>query len=166
MIGDLFWNAATSTPALMIVGVIGASAFVVAHMPAVVERLLPQLVPYAKAALIVQVIAFADLMLCVGYRIADERTELRNARFELSWKQSELEQQRQSAEQAAKLASDNKERADALQSQVDDYVEKLSKTPVAADCAFDDDDIRSLRTLGSAQRSVGHDPKGLRKPRR
>lgn len=163
MISDMFWDLATSDVSLAIMAALLLAAFVIGHVP-LIGRLIPQSDPYIEAAKLAAPLLAAALFISIGYRIADERADLRNAKFELQWKDNQLKQQAQTAQDAQTLADQATQRADTLQSKVDEYAEELAKQPVAA-CALSADDIAGLRKLWGtqgAQRSVGP---GLRKSR-
>jgi hypothetical protein len=56
MMGDLFWDLATSYAVLVIIALVLVAAFVVAHVPVLVERFFPAIAPYVAVAALVQVL--------------------------------------------------------------------------------------------------------------
>ena len=163
MIDDWIWDLATSTTALSIVAAILIASLIVSHLP--LMKMIPAVAPYVILAGFVAYLALADLGLCIGFRIADERAETQRLKIELAWHKNELEQQKATAEDAARIASEKSVEADELKSKVDDYEATLSKQPVGA-CALDDADVGGLRAFRPARKHQRSDPKGLRGLRR
>lgn len=161
MLTDMFWNVATSTPVLLIIGLILIAAFLVSHVPALVQRLVPAIAPYTAAAALVQVLAAALLFFLIGFRIADEREATKRLKFELAWSDSQLEQQKATAADAERLAKEKSAEADELKARVSDYETTLAKQPVGA-CALDDADIGGLQSLRHAGKNHRADPPRLR----
>ncbi|OKO70393.1 hypothetical protein AC629_40425 [Bradyrhizobium sp. NAS80.1] len=163
----MFWAIATSDVALIAVGALFVTCLVVGHLP-LIGRLLPAVEPYTVAASLLAYLLLAQLALAIGFRAADERAEVARLTMELNWHQFQLEQQKVAAAFAEQKADENRERAATLQEEVNDYADRLSKQPPPPACAFDDDDVRSLRALGGASgRPAGpRDLTRLRKPRR
>lgn len=159
MLADLFWNFATSSMAMMIVAAILIAALIVSHLP--LMKLIPAVAPYVILAGFVAYLALADLALCVGFRIADERAETQRLKIEMAWRENELEQQKATAEDAARIAKEKSAEADELKTKVDDYEATLAKQPVGA-CALDDADVGGLRAFRPAGKHQRSDPKGLR----
>lgn len=144
MITDMFWNVATSTTALAIVGLILLVAMVVAHVPFLSS--IPAVAPYVALAGVVAYLALIDLSLCIGFRISDERAENQKLKVELAWHENELEQQKATAEDAERIAKEKSAEADELKARVNDYEATLAKQPVGT-CALDDADIGGLQSL-------------------
>lgn len=161
MITDWLWNLATSSLVLGALAVLTLVAFVVAHVPALVTRLVPGSAPYTVLAHLVQLIAFALLMFLLGFRVADEREHTRRLQSELAWQHNELEQQKASAEDAARLRDQKTAEAEALQTRVENYEAQLAMQPIGT-CALDDADITGLRALGGAGKNLDRDPARLR----
>lgn len=158
---DLFWNVATSTPVLTSLAAIFVAAFLVAHVPVIVERLLPAIEPYDRAALAIQIAAAASLFFLIGFRAADERAETRSLKNDLAWHENELEQQKATAEDAERIAREKAAEAEALKAKVEDYEATLAKQPVGT-CALDDTDIGGLRSLRRAGQNQSANPARLR----
>jgi hypothetical protein len=158
MMGDLFWDVATSGAVLLAIGAIAIAAFVVAHVPFI--RAIPAVAPYAVTASLVQVVAAGLLMFLVGFRIADERAETKQLKGELAWQTNQIAQQKASAEDAARLAEQKANEAEALKAKVDDYEATLAKQPIGT-CALDDRDLGGLRALRARQHGRA-DPARLR----
>ncbi|MES5483561.1 hypothetical protein QMZ05_12455 [Bradyrhizobium sp. INPA03-11B] len=146
MITDLFWDMATSTISLGVLAAIAALAFLIAHVPAIVERLFPSLEPFTRAAALIHVAAAAALMLFIGYRIADERAETRRLKNDLAWHEQQLEQQTATAEDAERLKQEADEKAAQAKGELDDFRKKYGDDPAKA-CAFTPDDLERLRKL-------------------
>lgn len=125
-------------------GAIFVAALAVAHVP-LINR-IPQVAPYVLVAGLVAYLALADLALCLGYRIADERAALRQLKIDLAWSKNQLAQQKATAEDKERLAAEKAAEADELKAKVDDYEKTLSSRPVG-DCALDDVDLDGLRSL-------------------
>jgi hypothetical protein len=161
MITDIFWNVATSTPALLIVGTIFVAAFVLAHVPLLSK--IPQVAPYVLLAAAIAYLALADLALCIGFRISDERAETRRLKVDLAWRDNEIAQQKASAADAERIAAAKSAEAEVLKAKVDDYEAKLATQPIG-DCALDDADLDGLRAFRPAGKHKRSDPARLRGP--
>jgi hypothetical protein len=159
VIADLFWDAVTSTTALMIVAAVLIAALIVSHLP--LMKMIPSVAPYIILAGFVSYLALADLALCIGFRISDERAETQRLKIELAWRENELEQQKATAEDAARIAKEKSAEADELKTKVDDYEATLAKQPVGT-CALDDADVGGLRAFRATAKHQRADPKGLR----
>lgn len=165
MMGDFFWDTATSYPVLGALAALAIATFLVAHVPAIAERLFPAIVPYTRAAALVQVLAASLLFFLIGFRIADERAETKQLKNELAWSDNQLQQQKATAEDAERIAGEKAAEAESLKAKVEDYEATLAKQPVGT-CALDDvdlDGLRSFRPPGKHQRS---NPPRLRGPGR
>lgn len=160
MITDIFWNVATSTTALLIVGLIFLAAFAFAHVP-LISKLIPQVAPYVLLAAVIAYVALAVLSLCIGFRISDERAETRRLKIELAFQKNQLAQQKASAEDAERIAKEKSAEADALKAKVDDYEATLATQPIGA-CALDDADLDGLRAFRPAGKHKHSDPARLR----
>ncbi|UPJ43946.1 hypothetical protein IVB40_07710 [Bradyrhizobium sp. 40] len=160
MTSGLFWDLATSDVALAIVAVILIASFVVSRVPFV--SMIPAIAPYVVLAGFVTYLALAGLMLCVGYRLSDERAALRQLKIDLDWSESQLEQQKATAEDKAQLAKEKAAEAEDLKGKVDGYEQRLAAQPVG-DCGLDDGDLDGLRALrGRAKQPDGRHPSRLR----
>jgi hypothetical protein len=151
MMTDLFWNAATSTVTLSLVGLVLLAAFLVAHVPGIVERVWPQAYVYAKAAALVQVLAAALLFFLVGFRVADERAETRQLKNDLTFKEIQIENSEATAKEAERLKAEAEAKADEAKEKLDDFRKRFGDRPEAV-CAFNADDLERLRALGRAKR--------------
>lgn len=148
MMTDLFWNAATSTPALGLIGLVLVAAFVIAHVP-FVEKVWPEAYAYSKAAALVQLIAAAALFFLLGFRIADEREETRRLKNDLAFKEMQIEDAEATAKDAEKLKQEADAKAAEAKGMLDDFRAKYGDDPAAA-CAFTPDDLERLRNLRRA----------------
>lgn len=143
-LADLFWTIATSNVVILALGIIALAAVLVTHLPLV--RFIPTIDDYLRIAGLIGYVALSLFFLFVGHRLADERTETRRLQTELRWSESQLEQQKATADEAARLKDEAEKAAGALQQKVDTYEAELAKRP-AGDCALDADDLRRLRDL-------------------
>jgi hypothetical protein len=129
IIGDLsasiFWDIATSAPVLMAIAMVGVVAFVAAHLPTIAERLFPFLIPYFRAALLVQVLAFFALAFLLGFRVADDRAETEKLKNELAWSEFQLEEQKAAADSAHELKQKAEAEAADAKGKFDEYREKF-----------------------------------------
>ncbi|MFT4115411.1 hypothetical protein [Bradyrhizobium sp.] len=158
----LFWDLATSDVALAIVATILVASFVVSRLPFV--SMIPAVAPYVALAGFVTYLALAGLMLCVGYRLSDERAAMRQIKVELAWRENELEQQKATAEDKERLANEKAAEAEELKGKVDEYEQRLATQPVG-DCGLDDGDLAGLRALrGRAKHPDGRHSPRLRGP--
>jgi hypothetical protein len=149
--GDAFWDFATSYPVMVIIGLIAVAAFVVGHVPAIVERVFPALVPFTRSALLVQIAAAAVLMFLVGFRVADGRAEIANMKNDIAWKDFQLDQLKQTADEAHVL----KEQADARASEAKGLLnEWRTKHGDKPDGAFTPDDLIWLRNVQARRASA------------
>lgn len=149
MMTDIFWNAATSTPTLGLIGLVLAAAFVIAHVP-LVERFWPQAYAYTRAAALVQVLAAALLFFLLGFRIADEREETRRLKNDLVFKEMQIEDAEATAKDAEKLKQEADAKAAEAKGMLDDFRAKYGDDPAAA-CGFTPDDLERLRNLRRAE---------------
>lgn len=151
MMGDWFWDIATSTAVLCLLALIFAVAFVVAHVPTLVERFVPAIMPYTKAAALVQLAAAALLTFLIGFRVADERADNKQLKNDLAYQQLQLETAEATAKDAERLKEEAKAEADEAKGKLNDFRSKYGDQPDAG-CAFTPDDIDGLRNLGRAKR--------------
>ncbi|MGY4288907.1 hypothetical protein ACVWXO_008127 [Bradyrhizobium sp. LM2.7] len=154
---ELFWDAATSAPALCAIGLVLLAAFVVAHVP-LVERIWPQAYAYTKAAALIQVLAAALLFFLLGFRVSDDRAEARQLKNELAWREMELENQKATAEAAERLKQQAEAAADEAREKLNEFRTKYGDDPASL-CAFTPDDLERLRQLGGA--AGGNGPSAL-----
>ncbi len=147
MIGDWFWDVATSYTVLGIVAAIAAAAFVVAHVPALAARFFPAIVPYTKAALLVQVLAASLLCFLIGFRVADERAETRQLKNDLAFKELQIETAEATAQDAERLKAEAEAKASEAKGKLDEFRRTFGDRP-SASCAFTSDDLERLRQLG------------------
>jgi uncharacterized integral membrane protein len=139
MMGDLFWDVATSGAVLLAIGAIAIAAFVVAHVPFI--RAIPAVAPYAVTASLVQVVAAALLMFLVGFRIADERQEAKTLRNELAAKQEDIEAANDAAKRADAARALLAKQSEQDQERIADYEERLRRRTPNAACTLGPDDF-------------------------
>lgn len=142
--GDFFWDVATSSPILGLIALVLGTALVVGYFPLL--KWLPVVGQYVPVARLVVLIAACLLCFLIGFRVSDERAEAKQLRIDLSFKQLELDAQRQTAETAASLRAKAEAKAATLEKKVQDYEDELAKKP-AGDGTLDDGDVRSLRRI-------------------
>jgi predicted PurR-regulated permease PerM len=138
MIGDLFWNVATSAPALGFIGLVLLASLAVGFFPLV--RFLPVVGPYVPAARLVALLAAALICFLVGFRVADEREQLQNLRATVAIQSADLENARKSAADEFQRASEIEATANAQHETDAQYIRSLALRPVPA-CLLDDGDI-------------------------
>lgn len=128
---DIFWNTATSYPVLALLGVVALVTFIIGHLP-LIERLMPPLAPYIRAAALTSIIATAALLFLVGFRVADQREEAARLQRELNFSNMMLESMEATAKDAQRL----REAADAerkeTKGQLDVWRSKYGSDPDAA----------------------------------
>lgn len=133
MMGDLFWDLATSMPVFGALAALALAAFVVAHVPFV--RALPAVAPYAVAAGLVQVVAVALLCFLVGFRVSDERAEAKSLRTQLAAKQVDIEAANDAAGKADAAHAELARQTEQDQQRIEDYEERLKRrAPGKGDC--------------------------------
>lgn len=146
----LFWEVATSTPVLAALAVLLATAFVVAHLSGLITWFWPQAAAYAKAAALLQVITAAALFFLLGCRVSDERAAMAQLQIDVRWSESQLEEQKATAEDAERIAREKAAETDELKGKVAEYeveLETKSKADPGSACVLSDDDINRLRAL-------------------
>ena len=88
MMGDIFWDVATSFPALGLNGLLLLVAGVVGWFPLL--KYLPGIGAYVPAARLVAVLVALLICFLVGFRVADEREEAKNLRVTIARAKSRL----------------------------------------------------------------------------
>lgn len=151
MLSDLFWDAVTSSVVLGVLVLIGVVAFVVAHVPAFAARIYPPVAAYSKAAALIQVLAWALLCFLIGFRIADERMATRQLKNDLAFKELQIDQAEETANDAERLKAEADAKAKEAMGQLDDYRKRFGANPDAV-CAFTPDDLERLRNLRRSKR--------------
>jgi hypothetical protein len=130
MTGDFLWDIAISQPVLVALALLAVAAFLVGHIPVIGS--IPAVAPYVVLARVAAIVFVAALLFLLGFRVADKRADLREAKFEIAWKDKQIEDAEASAKDAQQFADQNKERADALQTEVDSYVARLNAAPAGS----------------------------------
>lgn len=141
MLGDFFWDMATSMPVLGGVGLLLGAALVVGYFPLL--KWIPAVGQYVAAARLVVIIAAALLCFLVGFRVSDEREEAKSLRNQLAAKSIDLTATQHAAEQADAARAELAKQAQADQERIADYAEALKKRPNAA-CTLGDGDFRRV----------------------
>ena len=132
MMGDIFWNVATSALALGVDGLILAAALVVGFLP--FARFLPVVGPYVPAAKLVAVLVAALICFKLGFRIARRTGRSRPPARDDRRAKGGLRQRGKSAANANLRASSIEKDANA-QRKADD--ETISTLKLAAGCGFE-----------------------------
>lgn len=142
---DLFWSVATSYAVLSILATLFLAGLVVGFAPLL--RFIPGLAPYVMLARLVALIALAVLSFLIGFRVADERAEVKRLKADLAFKQLQLDNEKASAATAARLRAEAEAKAATANQKVTDYEKRLSQQPAGDGCNLDDADVRSLRDI-------------------
>lgn len=148
-IGDWLWDLATSDLALLGIAVLLAACFVVSRLP--ILRRLPATAPYVVLAGFLVYVLLADLALCIGFRIADERAETKSLRTQIVARDRDIETANKAARDADAARAELARQAEQDQERIEDYEERLRKRPMAAGdkstcgCVLVPDDFDGLR---------------------
>ncbi|MBR1206627.1 MULTISPECIES: hypothetical protein [unclassified Bradyrhizobium] len=132
MLGDLFWNVATSYFALGLDGLVFVVAFVIGHFPLL--RYSAQLAPYVNVARLVSVLVAALLFFMIGFRVSDEREEAKSLRATLAARDLDLENSRKSLDYETARAGAIAEGAQAQHEADVEYIRQLEGNDA---CKFD-----------------------------
>lgn len=139
--GDLFWDIATSSPVLGIIGLVLAAALVVGYFPLL--KWFPVIGQYVPAARLVVIIAAALLCFLVGFRLSDEREEAKSLRLKIEAQSIDLEAAEDAAKQADAARAELAKQAQDDQERIADYAEQLKKRPNGA-CTLGPDDFTGV----------------------
>lgn len=142
MMADLFWNVATSSPVLGLIGLVLAAALVVGYFPLL--KWFPVIGQYVPAARLVVIIAAALLCFLVGFRLSDEREEAKSLRLQIQAKETDLKAAQNAAQQADAARAELAKQAQDDQERIADYAEQLKKRPNGA-CTLGPDDFDGVR---------------------
>ncbi len=132
MMSDLFWNVATSAPALGFNGLVLLAALAVGFFPLV--KYLPVIGPYVPAARVVALLSAALICFLVGFRVSDERAEMANLRAMVAIQKADLDNARKSAAFANARASELEKVADDRRQSDAEYIATLTLAP---GCGFE-----------------------------
>lgn len=146
MIADLFWNVATSSIVLGVVGLVLAAALVVGYFPLL--KWFPIIGQYVPVARLVVILSAALLCFLVGFRLSDEREEAKSLKLQLAAKQMDLEAANEAAQQAQEARTELAKQAEADQERITGYEASL-KASKACDDTLTDDDRRWMRHPGT-----------------
>lgn len=138
MIADLFWNVATSSIILGVIGLVLAAALVVGYFPLL--KWFPIIGQYVPVARLVVILSAALLCFLVGFRLSDEREEAKSLKLQLAAKQIDLEAANEAAQQAQEARTELAQQAQADQERIADYADQLKKRPNAS-CTLGPDDF-------------------------
>lgn len=136
---NAFWSIVTSLPVLTALAVIVIAGFIARLLP---EQIIPEpFRGYIALARFAGRAALLAIVFLIGFRIADERTTLRDVRAELRTSQFQLANVTQSERDKAELSAAAQARAAELEKQVADYVAKVEAVPAADVCRATDADV-------------------------
>lgn len=121
---ELFWNAATSVPTLLLIGAIALAATAVAHLP-LIARLLPAAGAYQRLADVVATVAAAVLIFLVGFAYADQRAEVARLKDDLAFKEFQLKSAADTAADAEQLRRSAEAETRKAKDQLDGYCKKF-----------------------------------------
>jgi len=138
MIGDLFWDIATSGPVLSLLALVLLAAAIVGYFPLL--KWFPVIGQYVAAARLVLILVAALICFLLGFRVSDQRAEAAALRARLEAAHVDLEAADQAAKQADKARAELAEQAQADQERIADYAEQLKKRPNGA-CTLGPDDF-------------------------
>lgn len=142
---DLFWSTATSYAALSLFATLFVAGLIIGFAPLV--RLIPGLAPYVMLARLIALLALAVLAFLIGFRVADERAEVKRLKADLAFKQKQIDVQKHTAETAERLRIIAETKAEQANQKVTEYEERLATQPAGDGCNLDDADVRSLRDI-------------------
>lgn len=132
MLGDAFWNLATSVPVLGIDGLLLLAAAVIGWFPLL--KYAPVIGPYVPTARLVAVLVALVMAFLLGARVMDEREEAKGLRIEVAMKQQDLEAAQHANADALARANEIEGKADAQHAMDQDYIAHLQANPA---CTFD-----------------------------
>jgi hypothetical protein len=150
MITDLFWDIVTSNAVLLLLAAVLVAAIVISLAPKWVQYIWPSAFAYTFAAARVKFVAAALLFFLIGFRVADERAETRQLKNDLAFKELQIEQAQETAEDAKRLKADAEAKAALAKGKLDEFRTKYGDKPEAI-CAFTPDDLEWLRNIGRTQ---------------
>lgn len=132
MMSDWFWDFATSLPMLGVDALILIAAVVVGYFP--LMKYVPAVVPYVAAARLVALLVAALMFFLIGFRVSDEREEVKSLRATVATQKADLRNAEKSAKDADARAAEIEKDANAGRKQDDDYIARLKSNP---DCGFE-----------------------------
>lgn len=142
---DLFWTVATSYAVLSALAALLLAGLVVGFAPLL--RWLPGLAPYVLLARLVAFLTLAALAFLVGFRVADERAEVKQLKADLAFSRLQLDAQKAAADTAARLRAEAESEAATANQKVSDYEERLAGRARECGCDLDGGDVDSLRDI-------------------
>jgi hypothetical protein len=145
---DTYWTIATSGLVLALL----ALGFVGLRLSAMLPLLPAQYRGFARPAALV---CAAFFFFNSGYRVADRRADLKQARIDLAFAQTQLENMAATAADKSRLAASADRRVSEISQKVTEYEQRLAAHPLAAGCAdpVTDADERELRELANPPRA-------------
>lgn len=142
IVGDIFWDIATSSPVLGLIGLILGAALVVGYFPLL--KWFPVIGQYVPVARLVVILSAALLCFLIGFRVSDQRAEAKALRLQLAAKEIDLKAAQNAADEADKAKADLARQAEADQERIERYEAALKARPDGG-CSLTDDDLRWLR---------------------
>src|SRR4051794_34070513 len=124
---DFFWDIATSSAALGLVGLVLLAALVVGYFPLL--KWLPIVGPYVPVARLVVILTAALLCFLIGFRVADERAEALNLRNKVEAMAIDLEAADEAAKESDKAKAELAKQAQADQERIEKYEAALKARP-------------------------------------
>lgn len=142
MLGDLFWNIATSMPVLGSIGLVLGAALVVGYFPLL--KWIPTIGQYVPVARLVVLLAAALLCFLIGFRVSDEREEAKSLKLKLAAASIDLTAAHDAADKADAARKESAAKATAAEKRIADYADELKKRPNAACTLVPADFARSV----------------------
>ena len=142
---DLFWSVATSYAVLSTLATLFLAGLVIGFAPLL--RWVPGLAPYVLLARLVALIALAVLSFLIGFRVADERAEVKQLKADIAHKQMELDNEKATAATSARLRAKAEADVATANQKVTEYEERLAKQPASNGCDIGDGDHGSLLNI-------------------
>lgn len=146
-LADLFWQSATSTVVLVALLAFAVFARVVSwldRLPLWLSSFVP--VPARAMALArpASVLAFLVLVFLIGFRLSDERSDIKQLNRDLAWARWQIDNVQAGADDAERLKLNAERDAGVLKGKAADYVQGRNRNRV---CTFDRFDVERLRPI-------------------
>lgn len=142
---DLFWSVATSYAVLSIIGTALVAALIVGHFPLIGR--IPVVGSYVVASRLAAYLLLALLAFLIGFRVADERAEVKQLKADLAFKQMELDNEKATAATSARLRAKAEADVATANQKVTEYEERLAQQPASDGCDIGDGDHGSLLNI-------------------
>lgn len=139
-VADAYWSLATSGLVLALL----ALGFIGLRLSAMLPLLPAQYRGFARPAAFV---CAAFFFFNLGYRVADRRADLKQARIDLAFAEVQLENMAATAADKSRLAAEADRRASEISQKVTEYEQRLAARPEGCADPVTDADERELRQL-------------------